>query len=202
MKKWQALSVLLMILILSACGKEESSPALAENEILFNVDSTLVQSAYSPADFAFRFHPPVKWDALSDEMLREVHTSLKPYLEVTADFQIRPLQFFLHPEKQSLLVVSHIAGADTAMAPTALLDSYTTAVRTTFALNNIEEHRYTKAGLPMIQYMLQKQENIVFKILFSDSSNQLIQLDYVVPRSIFMEEAKAIESSIGTICIQ
>jgi hypothetical protein len=201
MKRWGALSVCVVI-ILFACKKQEKQPALAEGEILFNVDSTLVQPAFSASGFGFKVSAPLSWQANSADRLNEIRQSLDSFVEVKDDFQILPLQFYLNPENQCLLVVSYVAGTDSGMAPSAFRDSYLLSVRITFALNNLQESRYIRNGIPVIQYLLQKDGNIIFKTLFHDSMNRLIQLDYVVPQSVYAQEAKAIESSIGTISIR
>lgn len=187
---------------LFGCSDRDESPGPGAKEVMFNVDSTRIQSAYQPDDYGFSLHPPEGWDRISGDLLENVRQSLQPYLDVADTFHIRPLQFFLHPDRRSLLVVSHISASDTSAASPELIDRYTEAVRTAFALNNIKEDRYTKTGISIIQYLLQKDDNVIFKILFTDSKERLIQLDYVVPRTAYPEESRAIESSIGTLGIQ
>ncbi|NQT26607.1 hypothetical protein HQ585_14730 [candidate division KSB1 bacterium] len=201
MRKWILLSLSLFI-ILMACTQKEKQPALAEGEIFFNVDSTLIQTPFSVPEYGFQVSPPITWLATSPNMLKQIKESLESVVQPKGDFQINPLQFFLHPDHPSVLVVSYITDQNVEADIPALQERYITSIRTSLALYNLQENQYTKTGIPIIQYLLQKDGNIIFKILFEDSKNQLIQLDYVVPQSVFPEESKAIESSIGTISIQ
>lgn len=201
MIKW-FLSSICSFIILVACTQQEKTPDMAEGEILFNVDSTLIQAAHSFNGFGFQIRPPRSWQATSPEMFEKIKEILESYVQTTDDFKINPMQFFLNPENQSILVVSNIISQGIEMTPPALKEEYITAIRTSFALYNPQENRFVKTKIPIVQYLLQKEEHIIFKLLFEDAKNQLIQLDYIVPQSIFTEEAKAIESSIGTIRVQ
>jgi len=197
MKLWTLLNMVLFIILL-ACSNQNEAPALADGEILFNVDSTLIQTPFTSAEFSFQISPPAGWEASTAEMLEEIKSSV---VQPKGAFQVQPLQFYIHPEHHALLAVSQVVSPDTSMEPKSVKEEYITVVRTTFALYNLQENRYIKTGIPVVQYLMQKDGNIIFKLLLEDSGNHLIQLDYVVPQSVYEQEAKAIESSIGSISI-
>jgi hypothetical protein len=60
---------------------------------------------------------------------------------------------------------------------------------------------YIKDNIRILNYVIHEQNMVNFKIVFESRNGALIQIDYFAPEHSFGQQAKAIESSIGTLKI-
>jgi hypothetical protein len=79
--------------------------------------------------------------------------------------------------------------------------AYEKLLQNKFSAATIKKGEFTKDNLKFVQFLIQKENLITFKLLFQNSQNELIQFDYIVPKENYVSEVKSIESSIGSIKI-
>ena len=63
----------------------------------------------------------------------------------------------------------------------------------------VQQAEYIKDGIHVAQFLVQAKGYVTFTLFFTSSSDGVLQFDYIVPRASYPEQAKAIESSIGSI---
>jgi hypothetical protein len=65
--------------------------------------------------------------------------------------------------------------------------------------DSLRQAQFMKDDLYMAQFLAQPEGLVNFKLVFEAPADGLLQFDYVVPRRVYPQEVRSVESSIGSI---
>ncbi len=186
------------VVYLTGCENKQAGENSLK-QIQFNIDPKALGEEVIDSLFNISFKPPVEWKLLSSKLFKE--------FTVKADAQTNqndPISFvhryiFTDDSLKCLLNVSQIKFRDKDTTKEFQSAEYEKALYKKFGKEKLKRAEFLKEDLPVIQYMLNEEGKVNFKILFYNKAGELIQFDYVTDFSVYPKEIKAIESSIGSI---
>lgn len=146
-------------------------------------------------DLGIRFQPPAGWEPLSSAAFDSVSHVLDRSDEA---LRLHPRHIFLDPRNGSLCSVTTVAFAD-SLGFDAMIARYGALIADRYQGDSLRQGLFYKDNIRMVQYLLQPQDRVAFKLLFETPVGGVIQFDYIVPKLFYAGEVKAIESSIGSI---
>ncbi len=192
--------VFYIILIFPGCGNKDNNPE--SKEIYFNIDSLRLgeKSDFTALDFSI--HPPKNYRKLDSVNLLNVTSAINQTVNSDDQYKIIPQAMYVSDSTKSFLLVSLINFKDKDTNLSQLADRYFTSIEKKQDKNTlIKRGEYTKGGEKIYQLLLSSDFSVVFKILFENKQKEIVSLDYSVPKQIYQNEMKSIESSIGTLTI-
>lgn len=178
--------------VLASCGEQTESAVLQPMQ--FAVDSTLLGSVVEDAALGLRFQPPRGWEAFSEDQV----DSMRQATSGMGDMLLRPRYVFLHPEHGSVLTVSSLA-RDSSVTYAEQIASYEQALSGPLPAGAVKKAQFLKGNLPVTQFLIQTDAMVNFKLILQEAPGDLVQLDYLVPQSLYPQTARMLESSIGSI---
>jgi len=160
--------------------------------IKFDVQEELLSEIYYIDGEEFSFRVPKRFSSVSDSDF----TKLKTFLinDSTAYFPIVLLNAFVTKSGMSC-IVSKINKKNVF---NKLNKNYMEILKNNFNTDNIIRGEFSIHNIKVIQYTISSKEIVGFK-LYCFINNKYYQIDYFLPVSIYEEESKGIESSIGSI---
>jgi len=192
---------LLFLTLIVGCVSHKNDDSDRPDEMEFNIDPELLGSTVHLDEKGISFQPPREWTQLSDEIFDEAVRQLKQFQTDHEYFSIHPVNIFLHPRHGSTLIISEISADESFSDPSEMIERFHKKLEDRFEDQNVRETVFLKDGIYFHQYLIQSQDKVNFKLLFYNAAADLFQVDYVVPRSVYLSESRAIESSIGSIHI-
>jgi len=158
-------------------------------EMEFNVDSSIVNKLVVDSSLGIRYSVPSGWDDFISEV--EAKDSARGKIRVITMIQnpTRNVRFSLIDVRQ--IPASVFKDID---------DNYKTALNPSGHWSNIQRDEFITAGYQVKQYVMAKQGETFFKMLFGDRMRPSFQVDYsVVVDSAYAVNTKTLESIIGSL---
>jgi hypothetical protein len=174
-----------------------SDNASSDDSLIFNIDSAKIGKLETLADFNITFHPPKNWDEVEASISERIVNSLKSQKNGDSKYIYQPVKIFLNKTNNSLLAVGKVASQD-SIEKSNKLKEYLQVVSENFNESINKKGAFTKDGIEITQFLLQKQTLISFKLIF-DLDDTIYQFDYTTQKETYQDELKSIESSMGTI---
>lgn len=195
--KRTCLHIVFSLFMLIYCGGEhEGSPKI--EQLSFAVCDSLLGSVYVDSISRFSFHPPLGWEQVPDTTLYEAKRKLTEAMDPNESIRIEPLQFFIDVRSRSSCCLSRLTGFHVTNQTLDSLGEYRSLLKAKFPETKIEEGAFRVDDVNVYQFLITDNERVTFKLVCWGSSRQVVQVDYVVPFSLYRESIKAIESSIGS----
>lgn len=169
-------------------------------EAYFDIDSAKIGKLFQNDDYGIRFNPPRAWELVSPEIFEKISEHVS-YRGSDQEFSFKPIYIFLDQENGSMLSISVLSSVDDTVSTEDLLKRYRELLDVRFGSSELKKVAFSKDGIGFLQFLIQEKDKVIFKLLFENLENQVIQLDYIVSRTIYPSEVKAIESSIGSILL-
>ncbi len=186
-KKW--LFALITVFLIFSCGKER-------DEMEFNVKPELLAGRYQNKTFGFSFSPPKGCIELPDSLAKPLAEQLKSKISATQDISVEPVEFFVNEEDMLICIVSELKNFQ---ANDGTIQQYQQMIRQTARNNNIQQTSYRYHKFQIFQSLIMSNDMVQFKLFFPQKDKPSFQLDYVVPKSLYVKYVEAIESSIGSV---
>ncbi len=184
-----------IILMLCSCSGKKDEPVY--EKIIFNVDTTLLGKRITIKSAGLEFYSPKGYVQMDDQMFQNLKTSLLnlegfkhfPMLAAVSESQTGILLFIkLFPEDSTLV---HL--------PFSYVEKVLQPKDTNVTLNKAT---FTKDSIDILQYLVDTDETVNFKLFFHDKDSNLYELDYIfVSKEDYKKNIRAIESSIGSLKI-
>lgn len=193
-------SLLLVTSMCTYCGSDEVS----ENtdivpELHFDIDMTKLGEVYRQNDYGITLYPPKGWELVPADVLQQLKTQSSKNASAQ-EVSFEPINMFFNEENQSILSIAHIIEVNKqGISDRDLLKKYQELLTSKIDSSRLKKGEFFKDGIHFVQFLIQDGERVIFKLLVRNVKNQLIELDYIVLKSVYSSEVKAIESSIGTI---
>ena len=195
--KWCHLYAALSITLLTSCNQSNELSQPFE-ELSFVVDKSLLGPSFTDSTLGFSFHPPMGWEQVHDTTMVKVREALSDVIGRESDSQVSSLRFFISLEKGSSCVLSRLSGLDLSGQVQGSLEEYESRLRGKFTGANVKKGAFRIDGLKVFQFLVTDDQRVIFKLMCCGSQKQNFQVEYVVPRSVYRQQIKAIESSIGS----
>lgn len=183
------------MLFTSGCLKKSEPPEFPAMN--FNIERNLLGNKVECKEFGFSFNAPVDWNEAGKKELDDASQALTKTLAGKKDISINPLYIFI----RSNGCVLNIANIKLSAQQNNLKDKIKVYESVFFGDHvppDIKKTLYSKDGINIVQYLLQ-ENRIDFRLLFISAKGDLIQFDYLADKRNYLNEVKAIESSIGSI---
>ncbi len=182
--------LLLGVSLLAACGGE---PRPDVEPMEFSVDPSRLGAPVEAIDLGIVFRPPAGWMPLLATDLDSIGRAIAGNA-----LDLRPHYVFAHPSNGSLLNVATVGQAD-SLTLGEQVARYRDVLAAQDAGATVQQAEYLKDGIHVAQFLVQAKGYVTFTLFFASSRDGVLQFDYIVPRASYPEQAKAIESSIGSI---
>jgi hypothetical protein len=175
------------------CSKEEKTSPPEVAELTFEIDSTKLELTSSDQNLGIQFNAPKGWTPILPAVFEQFNKQDSSVFVEGSNVVVQPISIFLNNADKSLLYVSQIQNAQDSIS----IDGYKQSIQKHLVPTKMGDFR--KDGIIFTQFLIQNENHVIFKLLFFNSRNQLIQFDYIVPKDVYLAELKAIESSIGSL---
>lgn len=193
------LVVFLLILVISGCVSNNKNETAEITEMVFNIDPELLGDTVYVKDKGFVFQHPETWTQIPDEIFGEAVRRLTRAIAEDELFPTYPIHAFLRPDNGSAMIVSEISITDTIYDTSEALTQFQKRITDRYTEEELKTTDFMKDGIHFYQYLIQKEDIVNFKFVFRNTADEMFQVDYIVPASVYLQESRAIESSIGTI---
>lgn len=170
--------------------KKDHNPQL--NELLFNIDTTLISSPVTNTSLLVKFNPPKSWTS---------HKSESGFLLDSELNGLHPERIFCFADNidSAYLTVSRIPFQDTISPDSKLFSGYDSLLKSALGNCILKSGNYKQNGFTVHQYLIDKSGYISFLLLFSNIKGEVISFQYTAKKANYLKVLKAIESSIGSI---
>ena len=177
------------------CGgnKNDGNPA----DFISN-DSTKLGVEIIDKDLGVKFFPPKDWVLMQSSLSKKVENR-KGISNPADNFIYQPVYVFLDNQTHGFLSIGTVSTGDSALHNSAVLNYYKGLVSSKYKDNNLSIGSFTNSGITFTQFKFTKENLISLKLVFQNSSSEIIQLDYTVPAEFQNSSDSAIRSSIGSI---
>jgi hypothetical protein len=176
-----------------SCSREPN------DELVFHIDDTLLGDPYSNETLGITFRPPLGWSAMPESGLAEIQSRLSGKLDIDEQIRIEPVQFFLDQKAGCFCCLSWLKDPGGSPFSPLLLGRYGEVLGRKFPEAQIREARFRRKAFEFVQYLIIGQETVSLKLIAFGRKDEAFQLDYIVPATAYHQNAKMIESSIGSL---
>jgi len=184
------LNLIIFFVVFSCTGEKKEIPR--DNELIFNIDSSLISATISDSALLVKFNPPKLWLSVNSEKF-----NFDP-LDIPA-INLNPLFSFANLGDSSSLRISKIISKDSPSSDTRLFSVYDSLLKSACGKNLIKSGSFKKDGFTIHQYLIRKSGFIKFLLLFFNAKGDILVFNYSAKNGNYLNVLKAIESSIGSI---
>ncbi len=198
-KKASAYLILLFYLLalLPGCASKKANNPHS-SEMKFNIDNSKLGAAINDTLYNLRFNPPLNWNNAGQKKVDEAGRAITKALAGNNQLSVKPLYIFVNGSDGSVLNIADIRLNPEQNNFDLKIKEYG---RIMFGSDstNVKKAFYTKDGIEIAQFLIQKNGFVNFRLLFENGIGNLLQFDYLSKQEDYSNEVKAIESSIGSI---
>ena len=163
------------------------------NEVVFNVDENLLADTPVMIDNNFRIKYPLDFNEIDGINFQTIKTTID---SDTKSFFQMSLLVANNSLKGSSSILSKILSEKNVF--NELDSNYYNLLVDNFGTKNVNKGKIKINGIKTIQYIITTPEFVLIKLIFY-LKGFYYQLDYIIPFSIYEENLRSIESSIGSI---
>lgn len=195
-RKYFSALLLAASVILISCSKSRNGEADASD--YFSFDTSKLGMEVVDQDMGIKFYPPMKWELRQTQISKKIESrgaAVKP----EDNFVYKPTYVFFNDSTNGLLSVGKVETKDTTIAKSAQLNFYKGLMATKYKDNHLVSTAFVHSKIYFSQLKLEKENLTSFKILFENSKQEIIELDYTIPSKYFESSYPFIKSSIGSI---
>ena len=166
------------------------------SELFFHIDSSQLGSLFESESLGVALHPPKGWTVMGSDSREKLRRQLMAEQNDSEPLAINPVAIFMDTASGALLSVNHLEVMST---DSSAFMSYTQTLENAFPGQSVKKADFSKDGMPFIQYLIQGNKQIAFKLITTTGNKSNLQFDYIIPVHAYVDQIKAIESSIGSI---
>jgi hypothetical protein len=173
---------------------EKVHVAEAQKQLEFVVNKALLGSVVNLKRYGIVFAPPKDWKPVPANTYQQL-------VRLPEDSDVKPtlLYSFRNDQTQSGLAVSHLQFPRKGMSFRECTDAYLPQVKKSFDPNPVEVSGFNAGSIRFVQYLIQQENQAIFRMLCMNPDKEVLQFDYILPRQGFKKEIQAAEPSIGSI---
>ncbi|MBL7698181.1 MAG: hypothetical protein JNK79_08490 [Chitinophagaceae bacterium] len=166
------------------------APSRTVTEMEFNVDTSLVTLPVSDSSLGISYRAPGGWTDIeaTEEALKQVH-----------DGKIRVSKLIRNPSGNVVFSLTDVRDVPDSTFR-HMDENYKTVLNPSGAWSDIQKAEFNHAGFNVKQYVLSRQGQTFFKMLFGNTSRPSFQVDYsIMIDSSYALNTKTLESIIGSL---
>lgn len=193
----QHILFLFFLLLLISCSGEDK-PGRQSNEIIFNVDSTLIEDPIVLTEVGLKISPPKNWISIDSTAISNIlqKINFQPNINIS-DSKLIILKIFVDTINKALFLIANI---HTKLGSDSIVNLFEKQLEKTKDSFTFQKAKFAKDGVELNQYLIQNQTLVNFRFLGISPTSKIFQIDYFIPKSKYSAElAKAIESSLGSM---
>ena len=194
-RAWSLLP-LAVVLLVAGCGKEEAKQGDA---LTFRVNPDRLGDRFESPGTGLTLRAPAGWNALPESLVLAAMDRLRAAGTGIGDTEPEMLALYRGAPEGATLAVSRYDVELPSSARDSLALLHLQAMRRQHPAAQVDDGRFAYRGYEVVQLRAVDSLTVAFKLLLSRKSQPLVQLDYVVPRSVYSRELEAVESSIGSL---
>ncbi len=184
------------IILSGLIGCENTKPP--DESLVFQVDQTRLEPAITDPTLKIEIAAPKGWTVLDDGTLAQVIDQLDDTL--TQGLQMTPQWVFLNEATRAMCVVSRLEAVK-ATPDGTLLQTLESAYRSQFPMAKVQRATFRKDAFRVHQLIVVATDFVLIKLICDAPKSPVFEVDYVVPRDVYKQELRAIESSIGSLSL-
>ena len=188
--------LLLLLPLVVACDSPDKEEATAR-QLSFEVTDSLLGPVYEVQSAGKSFRPPVGFVPIPDSLLgilREKFTR-----EVSPEGKIDFVQFFFDQQHSAGLIVSTVRGLNLTADTAAFVSRYRQAILAEYGEDHVTAGDYWVDSVYVKNFLVTDSAQVRFQLLCLSLEGDALELQYVVPRAVYPEVLKSLESSIGSL---
>ena len=181
-------SLFLSLLILTYSCNTTTPKTIAQME--FNVDSSIVDRSVSDSLLGIAYAVPSVWQTIeaSDEALTQARSGT-----------VRISNMLRNAAGSVVFSLTDVRNVQDSVFR-SLDETFKTILNPTGNWTNVQRDEFTTAGYNVKQYVMSKQGQVFFKMIFDDRKRPLFQIDYnVIIDTAYKINTKTLESIIGSL---
>ena len=189
--KFSYLIVLFSILFFGCAKTKEASDT--NDDLLFDINYALLGESFYDTTLGMKMKIPLGWKKISmlnDEVLAAKFKHLR--LDSLGS------TMYIDTAQHASILIS-IMNAMTAKDLQRIYNNPDSTYNLVKKWDTVIKSELSINGIHTYQFLLQSQNLINFKLIFTGKTKQKFQVDYFIERSKYLGLVKKIESSIGTI---
>ncbi|HET9746379.1 MAG TPA: hypothetical protein VFP97_11750 [Chitinophagaceae bacterium] len=187
MNRSVTLFLCLFTILVCSCN---TTPPRTITEMEFNVDSSIVNKPVTDSSLGIRYSVPAGWQAIEapDEALQRAKSG-----------NVRISNMLQDPSGHVVFSLT-----DVRQVPDSVFrnmdENFKTVLNPSGSWNDIQRDEFITAGYQVKQYVMAKQGQTFFKMLFGDRTRPSFQVDYsVIIDSAYTLNTKTLESIVGSL---
>lgn len=198
-KSYNILLVFLFVpslLFLMSCGKGKNDETDLSDFIAF--DKSKLGIEVVDQNLGIKFFPPIGWELKQSSLSRKVEsrgTTTNP----NDNFFYQPVYLFFDQTTGGLLSVGKVETNDTTITKSARLNYYKGLLNTKYKSNDLTIGNFIHSKIYFAQFKFRKEKLHSYKIIFENSTGDIIQFDYTIPMDFLENADLSIKSSVGSI---
>jgi len=186
--KNRLLTFLLGLSVLLGCSEKREDGRTGD--MTFKINSALLGERYVEDDLGVSFAPPKNCLPVAPEILEQAITGLRQQIGVDDTMFVRPRQIFLNQEEGFLCAISRLPVLQDNDSSLAV---YRENISEKAAEMEVRQDNYPYRGLEIHQMRMESEQTITFKLIVPQTAGNSFQLDYVIPKSVYIKNLEAIE---------
>jgi len=167
--------------------------------LYFNVNSNLLNPVFADSAHGFSFCPPKGWNAVVPETLDRVREKMKKEGTFPGCGPYDVIQIFSDSVKMNFCILSTCTFPPSKSRLQEKIAFIDEQMREKFSQYPIHPGKIRLGSWKVLQYRILTEHQVLFKLFFLDLSNQWIQLDYAIARSVYNQKIESVESSLGSV---
>ena len=188
-------SILLLLIILSSCGKSKNSSDESE---YFSFDKSSLGIEVVDVDLGIKFNPPEKWNLRQTMISRKIE-SRGDVSNPGDSFIYQPTYVFFNDSTGGLLSVGKVISSDSTLPKSARINYYKDVITEKTPKDNLSSASFINSKIYFSQFKIQKENLISFKLVFENIKGDIVQFDYTIRSDYLQGMLHSIKSSIGSI---
>ncbi len=184
------------VLFLISCGKGKNDETDLSDFIAF--DKSKLGIEVVDQNLGIKFFPPNGWELKQSSLSRKVEsrgTTTNP----NDNFFYQPVYLFFDQTTGGLLSVGKVETNDTTISKSSRLNYYKGLLNTKYKSNDLTVGNFIHSKIYFSQFKFRKEKLVSYKIIFENSSGNIIQFDYTIPMDYLENANLSIRSSVGSI---
>ena len=181
-------SLFLSLLILTYSCNTTTPKTISQMQ--FNVDSSIVDKSVSDSLLGIAYSVPSVWQTIeaSDEALTQARSG-----------NVRISNMLRNAAGSVVFSLTDVRNVQDSVF-SSLDENFKTVLNPTGNWTNVQRDEFTTAGYNVKQYVMSKQGQVFFKMIFDDRKRPLFQIDYnVIIDTAYKINTKTLESIIGSL---
>lgn len=191
------LVVALAVGVLAVGGCRDAEPP-GPPPMQFDVDPQRLGPVVTLPSDSLAFQPPVGWKAVATPAVPDSLAAAAPAATGAERPGLEPLHVFMDENTGSVLSVARLRLPGPGEFD-AQVRRYAADLNDRFAGDSLRQASFTNGDVHVVQFLVQPEGLVNFKLVLAGQADDLVQFDYVVPQTAYPSVVKALESSIGSI---